>query len=124
DLVATEVRRVLDEGRLVWDKRRQEYRPAEPRDVALLLRRFTNVHIFEQALETHGIPYATPSGTGFYSRDEVVDLGNLLRWLAEPDDEVALMAVLRSPLFVLADDTLLALRGGSSRPFRGALNDP
>ncbi len=124
DLVATEIRRVLDEGRLVWDKRRQEYRPAEPRDVALLLRRFTNVHTFEQALETHGIPYATPSGTGFYSRDEVVDLGNLLRWLAEPDDEVALMAVLRSPLFLLADDTLLALRGGSYRPFLVALNEP
>ena len=124
ELVALEIRRVLDEGRLVWDKRLREYRRAEPRDVALLLRRFTNVHIFEQALETHDIPYATPSGTGFYSRSEVVDLGNLLRWLAEPDDQIALMAVLRSPMFVLADDTLLALRGGTSRPFIVALADP
>lgn len=123
-VVASEIGRVLDEARPIWDKRLRAYRPAEPRDVALLLRRFTNVHIFEQALDAYGIPYATPSGTGFYSRSEVVDLGNLLRWLAEPDDQIALMAVLRSPMFVLADDTLLALRGGTARPFLIALADP
>ncbi len=124
DLVAEEIARVLDEGRLIWDKRLRAYRAATPRDVAVLLRRFTNVHLFEQALESRGVPYTTPSGTGFFSRDEVVDLGNLLRWLAEPDDEIALLAVLRSPMFVLADDTLLALRGPSPRPFILALAEP
>ncbi|GMU39622.1 MAG: ATP-dependent DNA helicase [Chloroflexota bacterium] len=124
DLVAEEVARVLDEGRLIWDKRLRAYRVATPRDVAVLLRRFSNVHLFEQALESRGVPYTTPSGTGFFSRDEVVDLGNLLRWLAEPDDEIALLAVLRSPMFVLADDTLLALRGPSPRPFILALAEP
>ncbi len=122
DMVASEIRSLLDSGRLIWDKRAEAYRPVRPGDVAILLRRYSNVHTFEQALDAHGIPFATPSGTGFFSRQEVVDLSNLLRWLAEPDDEIALVGALRSPLFILRDDTLLALR--ARRPLLGALDPP
>ncbi len=110
DLVAGEIRRLLDEGRPVWDRRENRMRAARPGDIAILLRRFTNVHVFQQALDTHGIPAATPSGTGFFTRQEVFDCINLLRWLAEPQDDIALSGALRSPFFALGDDTLLALR--------------
>ncbi|MCK9486290.1 MAG: UvrD-helicase domain-containing protein [Dehalococcoidia bacterium] len=113
-LVAREIAHLLDHGAPVWNKRTQAYEPAQPRHVAILLRRFTHVHIFEQALEDVGVPYATPSGTGFFTRQEVRDLTNLLRWLAEPEDAIALAGVLRSPMFVIADDTLLALARGHS----------
>lgn len=122
DLGAAEIRGLLAEGREVWDSREGAPRPARAGDVAVLLRRFTNVHTFEQALEAHGLPYTTPSGTGFFSRQEVVDCALLLRWLAEPHDEIALLGVLRSPFFVLRDDTLLALREHNRRLF-AALGD-
>lgn len=98
-------------------------RPARAGDVAVLLRRFTNVHTFEQALEAHHVPYTTPSGTGFFTRQEVLDCAHLLRWLAEPHDEIALAGLLRSPFFVLRDDTLLALAERSG-PLFAALGDP
>ena len=110
DLLAAEIHALLQEGRHIWDRREDRMRPARPGDIAILLRRFTNVHVFQQALDTHGIPAATPSGTGFFTRQEVLDCINLLRWLAEPQDDIALTGVLRSPFFALADDTLLALR--------------
>ena len=122
DAVAGEIRRLLDEGRLVWDRRDDQMRPARPGDIAILLRRFSNVHVFQQALDTHGITAATPSGTGFFTRQEVLDCINLLRWLAEPQDDLALSGVLRSPFFALGDDTLLALRE-RGRPL-AALTDP
>ncbi len=122
DLVAAEIRTLLREGRHVWDRREDRMRPARPGDVAILLRRFTNVHVFQQALDSHGIPAATPSGTGFFTRQEVLDCINLLRWLAEPQDDIALTGVLRSPFFALADDTLLALRE-RGRP-GAAIGDP
>ncbi len=122
DLVAGEMRRLLDEGRLVWDRREDRMRPARPGDIAILLRRFANVHVFQQALDTHGIPAATPSGTGFFTRQEVFDCINLLRWLAEPQDDIALTGVLRSPFFALGDDTLLDLR--ESGLLRPTLADP
>ncbi|MDA0270407.1 MAG: UvrD-helicase domain-containing protein [Chloroflexi bacterium] len=124
DIIAEEIARLLAEGRPVWSKRERAYRPIQHGDIAILLRRFTNVYLFEQALEARDIPSATPSGSGFFQRSETVDLGNLLRWLAEPDDEIALMAVLRSPMFILGDDTLAALRGQGRARFIRALADP
>lgn len=94
-----------------------------PRDIAILLRRLTNVHAFEQALESHGVPYGTPAGAGFFTRQEVRDLTNLLAWLAEPDDRIALAGVLRSPLFMLDDRTLLRCHA-AGKPWLPALAEP
>ena len=123
DAGAAEIAALLGEGREVWDARLESTRPARAGDVAVLLRRFSNVHTFEQALEAHGVPYTTPSGTGFFTRQEVLDCGHLLRWLAEPDDGIALAGVLRSPFFALGDDTLLAL-SEHRRSLYVALGDP
>ncbi len=96
---------------------------AAPRDVAILLRRLANVHAFEQALESYGVPYGTPAGAGFFTRQEVRDLTNLLAWLAEPDDRIALAGVLRSPLFMLDDRTLLRCHA-TRQNWLQALADP
>ena len=123
DLVASEIAALLAAGREVHDHAAGGTRPARPGDVAVLLRRFANVHAFDLALEARGVPYATPGGAGFFDRQEVLDCGLLLRWLAEPDDRIALAGVLRSPFFALRDDTLLALRERSRR-LLPALRDP
>ena len=114
DMVAGEVARLLAQGSMVWDADLQETRSARQSDVAILLRRLTNVHLFEQALENHGVPYRTMSGPGFFRRQEVLDLVNLVRWLAVPDDLIALVGLLRSPMFMLDDQTLLLLRNQSN----------
>ena len=124
DLGAAEIAALLAEGREVWDAGLRATRAARPGDVAVLLRRLLNVHAFEQALEAHGVPYTTPSGTGFFTRQEVLDCGHLLRWLAEPDDTIALVGVLRSPFFALGDDTLLRLHEHRRYSFVAALAHP
>ena len=123
DAVAAEAAALLDGGFEVWDGEAGRRRPARASDVAILLRRLANVHLFEQALESHGVAYRTPAGAGFFTRQEVLDLTNLLGWLAEPDDSIALAGALRSPLFMIDDQSLLALRseGGS---LMEALRDP
>ena len=124
DLVAGEIAALLERGDPVWDRRRDGYRPARPGDVAILLRRLRSLRDFEHALESRGVPYATPAGGGFFSRPEVVDLTNLLRWIAEPDDEIALLGVLRSPMVLLDDPTLLELRRDGGRLFSGLASPP
>ena len=115
DAVALEIKSLFDGRAPVWDRNEQEFRPAQASDVVILLRRLSNVHLFEIALESHGLPYRTPAGAGFFTRQEVRDLTNLLGWLAEPDDSIALVGALRSPLFMIDDQSLLAVRsrGGS-----------
>src|SRR5204863_8281643 len=52
----------------------------QPRDIAILLRAFTGVWTYENALRRAGIPYLTVQGKGFYQREEITDLIQLLRF--------------------------------------------
>jgi ATP-dependent helicase/nuclease subunit A len=79
-------------------------------DIALLFRAMTNVQVYESAFRRANIPYQTVLGRGFYERPEITDLIQLLRFLDNKTDELALAAVLRSPLCGLSDNALLALR--------------
>jgi ATP-dependent helicase/nuclease subunit A len=81
-----------------------------PRDIAILLRAFTGVWTYESALRRAGIPYLTVQGKGFYQREEITDLIQLLRFLDNTTDELAVAAILRSPLGGISDNTLFALR--------------
>jgi ATP-dependent helicase/nuclease subunit A len=85
-------------------------RPMQYNDVMILFRALTNVKLYEDALDTLGIPFVTVAGRGFYNRQEVWDVLNALRVMFNPYDEIALMAVLRSPMFGFSENGLLALR--------------
>ena len=84
--------------------------PHNYKDIAILLRAFTGVWTYESALRRAGIPYLTVQGKGFYQREEITDLIQLLRFLDNTTDELALAAILRSPLGGISDNALLALR--------------
>lgn len=79
-------------------------------DIALLFRAMTQVQIYESVFRHANIPYQTVLGRGFYEREEITDLIQLLRFLDNKTDELALAAVLRSPLCGISDNALLALR--------------
>src|SRR5215204_4108311 len=79
-------------------------------DIALLFRAMTQVSIYESIFRRANIPYQTVLGRGFYEREEITDLIQLLRFLDNKTDEIALAAVLRSPLCGISDNALLALR--------------
>ena len=70
----------------------------------------TQVQIYESVFRRANIPYQTVLGRGFYEREEITDLIQLLRFLDNKTDELALAAVLRSPLCGISDNALLALR--------------
>jgi ATP-dependent helicase/nuclease subunit A len=84
----------------------------EYRDIALLFRAMTDVPVYEAEFRRAGIPFQTVLGKGFYEREEICDLIQLCRFLDNRTDELALAAVLRSPLCGISDNTLLALRLG------------
>lgn len=82
----------------------------EYRNIAILFRAMTGTWTYESRLRRAGIPFLTVQGKGFYQREEVTDLIQLLRFLDNTTDELALAAVLRSPLCGISDNALLALR--------------
>lgn len=86
-------------------------RQARGGDVAILLRTFTHLEVYRQALIRYGIAHRVLRGRGFYGAQEVLDLASLLALLGDAEDSLALAAVLRSPLVGLSDGSLFKLAG-------------
>ena len=72
-------------------------RPAAFGDIALLLRALSDVHIYERALAERRIPFHVIAGKGFYERQEVLDVRNLLEAVVDPWHEPAVLGFLRVP---------------------------
>lgn len=79
------------------------------RDVTILLRRFTHLLRYTAALKRAGIPHYVVRGRGFYKAQEILDIAAFFTLLEDESDRVALLAVLRSPLCGLSDETLVRL---------------
>jgi ATP-dependent helicase/nuclease subunit A len=77
-------------------------------DVLLLLRGFGEVTPYLRALREAGIPFVVSGGRTFFERTEIVQAMALLRAVADPDHEVALLAYLRSPAGGVDDVELAA----------------
>jgi ATP-dependent exoDNAse (exonuclease V) beta subunit len=79
-------------------------------DLAFLVRDGAGASVVKAALEAVGIEARIAGGSErFYTRIEVRDLANTLRAVAEPDDDFALLACLRSPMAGLSLDSIILL---------------
>jgi ATP-dependent helicase/nuclease subunit A len=87
------------------DPRRGE--PVRYRDIAVLLRQLTDIQKYEEAFSRAGVPFfVVGGGRGYYARQEIRDLLNILTVLETPLNDIALLAALRSPIVGADIDTL------------------
>lgn len=70
-------------------------------DCAILIQSRTRLKEYEAALQAENIPYRVIGGIGFYEEAEIQALINVLFFLWNRDDKLALAAALKSPLFGL-----------------------
>lgn len=83
--------------------------PLEYKDIAILMPTAKEINIFLDALKENDIPYNVEEDGNFYSSQEVLDFINILKVLKNPNDQVALLGVLRSPIGLITDAQLLNL---------------
>ncbi len=125
--MAARIREMVERKELIVSEG-ENPQPAKYGDIAILIRSRTHIKEYEHHLRLRGIPYTVVGGIGFYSQQEVQDMLNLLRAVRNSWDEISLIAVLRSPLFALDDDSLYSLvrsqehSGGSLLDQDAALN--
>lgn len=110
--VAEELVRLLGDHTRVRDPEERDlsWTTLRPKHIAILFRTRTAIPYFERALADRGIPYVTASGQGFYERAEVLDCVMMLRTIAQPLDDLAMAAILRSPFVGATDGDLWRLR--------------
>jgi ATP-dependent helicase/nuclease subunit A len=84
--------------------------PVRRRDILVLVRkRGPFVDAMNRVLEDRGIPVAGQDRLRLTDHVAVLDLVALARALVMPEDDLSLAAVLKSPLFGLDDDDLIAI---------------
>lgn len=93
--------------------------------IAILVRRSTRNHEYRGAFARRGVPLLLTGQAGLFDTLEGCDCLNLLRSLANPADDIAMLGLMRSPLAGLGDDylTRLALAQGRGKPLFARLRD-
>ncbi|MBC7780070.1 MAG: UvrD-helicase domain-containing protein, partial [Proteobacteria bacterium] len=83
------------------------------RDVLVLVRTRGKLSIYERALRDASIPCTSSRQGGLLLTLEVRDIVALLRFLVAPHDDLALAHALRSPVFSLSNEDLVAIATAS-----------
>ncbi|HSI80393.1 MAG TPA: UvrD-helicase domain-containing protein [Solirubrobacterales bacterium] len=83
---------------------------ARPGEIVVLLRAFTHVDAFEEALDRTGLDPYVVGGRGYWSQQQVEDLLRLLSTVANPLDDEMLLGALASPACGVSPDALWLLR--------------
>ncbi|WP_040197597.1 helicase-exonuclease AddAB subunit AddA [Candidatus Soleaferrea massiliensis] len=108
-LVAEQIARMAEDGYMVRDG--NDYRRMGYGDVCILLRSPKNkAKIYADALKEHGIPVKTDTGEAFLYRNDISIVISMLKVIDNPLQDVAMLAVLLSPMFGFTPDDLTRVR--------------
>ena len=77
--------------------------------IAVLTRTVRQLSRVANALEAEKLEFSISHSSGFYELAEIAQLEHVLRLLVHPDDAIALVGVLRSPLMGLSDRHIVDL---------------
>ncbi|MBD1909933.1 MULTISPECIES: UvrD-helicase domain-containing protein [unclassified Leptolyngbya] len=104
--IADVIEKLLNDKVEIWDKPTRSHRPIQPGDIAVLARTWEPLGLYGQTIEHRGIPIVQAGGGNLLETREAKDAFALLQFLADPRDDLSLVAVLRSPFFAVSDRTL------------------
>jgi len=102
------------EARFLAQRLRELADAGVPRgDMVVLLRAFTHVDAYEEALDRAGLAPYVVGGRGYWSQQQVEDVLRLLGAVANPLDDEVLFGALASPACGVSPDALWLLRQAS-----------
>ncbi len=106
--IAKEIRYLVNNNIAIESKEGQQ--AINYNDIIILLRSRTHVEDYEQALRETGIPYIGANRGALLESLEVNDMLDLLQWLILPFDNLSLAGILRSPIFSVTNEDLIAIK--------------
>jgi len=115
EAVAQFIRRAIDH-RLTVPRTSPEHDPAcRPEDFLIVTWDTGELSTYAAALNAVGLPCDVTGRKGVDSKEDLAQLQLCLRVVADADDTVAALAVLRGPLFGFSDEDLFRFRAGGGR---------
>ena len=119
-LIIKQIRKMLGLGGKheplkIFDKDKGQHRTLEYKDMVILLRSTKNwCPIITEELLLNGIPVYADTGTGFFRTVEIETVMSLLMIIDNPDQDIPMLAVLRSPIIGLSPEELIDIRIGAA----------
>ncbi|WP_445613641.1 helicase-exonuclease AddAB subunit AddA [Geobacillus sp. YF-1] len=108
--IAKKVKELIARPFWVYDRSTGAPRRVMYRDIVILVRSMTNASPMIEQLQAQGIPAAADLSAGYFQATEVSTMLSLLRVIDNPDQDIPLAAVLRSPLFRFDENELAMIR--------------
>ncbi len=100
----------------IFDKKTHSTRPVEYRDIVILMRSLSHkARDYVEILRLAGVPVSSQSACGYFEAAEIADCLCLLKTLDNPDRDIELAGLLRSPIFHLTDTELADIRLGADK---------
>ncbi|MBN1795649.1 MAG: helicase-exonuclease AddAB subunit AddA [Sedimentisphaerales bacterium] len=95
----------------IYDNKLDQYRPIRYSDIVILMRSpAKRANRYVEILQMAGIPISSESAAGYFQTTEINDCLSLLKVLDNPQRDIELAAVLRSPFFKISDSRLAKIR--------------
>ncbi|MGL6107695.1 helicase-exonuclease AddAB subunit AddA [Romboutsia sp.] len=95
----------------VFDKKLSNYRPVEFKDIVILLRATSAwAPVFADELMNMDIPTYADIGVGYFDTIEIKTMLSLLQVIDNPMQDIPLLAVLKSPIFLFTPEELIEIR--------------
>jgi ATP-dependent exoDNAse (exonuclease V) beta subunit len=92
--------------------------------IGVLFFAYTHIKTFETCFREEGLPFMVNRGRGFYRGEEVMEVVQLLQYLADKEQRISLLAALRGSIFGVTDaDIFDCFIDKGSLP-EGFLNSP
>jgi len=81
----------------------------QPKDIAILMKARTHLEAFENSLLAANIPFKVHKGKGFFKEKEIEILMSLVKFFFNPEDDISLISILKSPFYQFTNDQLIQL---------------
>jgi ATP-dependent helicase/nuclease subunit A len=95
----------------IYDKERECLRDVEYRDIVVLMRSLAKkANDYVEVLQLAGVPVSCQATAGYFEATEITDMLSLLEVLDNPQRDIELAAVLRSPFFKISDTELAKMK--------------
>ncbi|MCX8056488.1 MAG: UvrD-helicase domain-containing protein [Ignavibacteria bacterium] len=107
--IANYINYLINSNKKIFDRNAGDFRKIEYGDFALLFRTRAEMKEIENVFIEKKIPFVVSGGRGYFQSEEIQDWINYLNFLANPRNDEALLAILRSPFFAIDDNQILQI---------------
>ncbi len=111
--VANKIKEMMSSEKpyMIYDKPQKKYRPLRYSDICVLLRSGKSKALaFDRILTSAQIPVYCESGDDYFGSAEISFIVAFLKIIDNPFDDVALLSVMRHPVFSFTEDDFVSIR--------------